>query len=77
MGQRRFIGSVVTLWSAFNNVADFAGQVNNVDGFISNVKKWIGVGDDAGEPASAEQIEEIKQHIDDLEKEIKGAIKLN
>lgn len=37
VGHRRFIGTVMAIWSTFNNVADFAGRVNNVDGFISNV----------------------------------------
>ena len=72
VGQRRLIGAIIGAWSAFNSIADFAGRVNNIDGFISNVKKWVGVGDDEPEPATAEQIEEIKEHINELEEDIAG-----
>lgn len=72
VGNRRFIGTVMAIWSTFNDVSDFAGRVNNVDGFISNVKKWIGIGDEAPEPATAEQIQEIKQQITELEDDIAG-----
>ena len=46
----------MAIWSTFNSVADFAGRVNNVDGFISNVKKWIGIGSETPEPARSSQV---------------------
>ena len=70
VGNRRFISNVKTIWSAFKHVADFAGRVNNVDLFILNNKKWIGIGDEAPEPGTAEQIQEIRQQITKLENDI-------